>query len=209
MSKRRFCNTSLRIKSALSSYKDSAQRNGDKLEPIMLNLHPAFFFSLGTCHCIEKRKKGQLDYEFHQKALKHISHGVTLSNLPCWVKYRSLQRQQVLVLLAEMQEVIYRDSIADRIFFVHFFLWHSDKVICISNWKQLPSFWCNIVSVNDTLKRRWKGKELQENEKKIDWNYTSLTGCAVRSMLHHQNGLQHWAGKKNEPQLCLVLYCVT
>lgn len=115
---------------------------------------------------LKKDFRGQLVYEFHQKALKHISHGVTLSNLPCWVKYRSLLRQQVLVLLAEMQEVIYRDSIADRIFLVHFFLWHSDKVICISNWKQLPSFWCNIVSINDALKRRWKAKELQENEKK-------------------------------------------
>lgn len=61
---------------------------------------------------------------------------------------------------AEMHKVIYRDWIADKIFFVHFFQWHCDKQMILSDWKKLPSFWCNTMSVNDTLKSSWKGKAL-------------------------------------------------
>lgn len=99
-----------------------------------------------------------------------------------------------------------------QFFVVCFFLRYSDKKWFSLNEIELCGFWCNIMSVNSTLKSRWKGKALWKEwrgeKKKTDWNYTSRNCRAAWSVLHHRNGLQCWAEKQIELQLRRVLWCV-
>lgn len=94
MSKTRFCYTKLSIR--VRWIPGRLELKDRQIGANYVNsLSESFLWKLVSAS--NKDFKWQLVYEFHLKAVKHISHGVKLSNyLLCWVSNGALERQWVL-----------------------------------------------------------------------------------------------------------------